>query len=54
MRKVDTQFDQLKAIIDQQKTKAQTTIINLESVQEYKPPPQDLAKETLGLLKCVA
>lgn len=50
VRKVNRQFDQLKTIIDDQKVEAQNTIRNLESVQEYKPPPQDLAKETLGML----
>lgn len=51
--KVNRQFDQLKSIIDDQKEEAKNTIQNLESVQEYQPPPQDLAKETLGLLSDV-
>lgn len=50
VHKVNKQFDQLKSIIDDQKIEAQNTIRNLESVQEYKPPPQDLAKDTLALL----
>ena len=50
VKKVNRQFDQLKTIIDDQKVEAQNTIRNLESVQEYKPPTHDLAKETLGML----
>jgi hypothetical protein len=50
VKKVNRQFDQLKTIIDDQKVEAQNTIRNLESVQEYKPPPQDIAKETLAMM----
>lgn len=53
VQKVDRQFDLLKSIIDDQRTEAQNTIRNLESVQEYRPPPQDLAKDTLSLLSGV-
>ncbi len=49
-RKVNRQFDQLKTIIDEQKVEAHNTVKYLESVQEYKPPPQDIAKETLAML----
>jgi conjugal transfer/entry exclusion protein len=50
VKKVDRQFDGLKTIIDDQKKNAENTIKNLESVLEYKAPPQDLAKETLQML----
>ena len=40
-QKVDQQFDILKKIIDEQKTNAKQIISNLESVQDYRPPPQD-------------
>jgi len=50
IKKVNKQFDQLKNIIDEQKNNAQQTIHNLESVKEYKAPPQDLTKETLSSL----
>lgn len=53
VKKVDKQFDQLKSIIDDQKKNAENTIKNLESVLEYKAPPQDLAKETLAMLQGV-
>jgi len=53
VKKVDRQFDQLKSIIDDQKKNAENTIKNLESVLEYKPPPNDLAKETLSMLSQV-
>lgn len=53
VKKVNRQFDQLKSIIDDQKDEAKNTIQNLESVQEYKPPPLDLAKETLAMLSTV-
>jgi len=49
-RKVNKQFDQLKTIIDEQKVEAHNTVKYLESVQEYKPPPRDIAKETLAML----
>ena len=49
-RKVNRQFDQLKTIIDEQKVETHNTVKYLESVQEYKPPPQDIAKETLAML----
>jgi hypothetical protein len=44
---VNQQFEQLKHIIELQKIEAQTTIKNLESVTEYRPPPKDLTKDTL-------
>jgi hypothetical protein len=50
IKKVDRQFELLKQIIDEQKSDAQHTIRNLESVKEYKPPPQDLTKDTLNQL----
>lgn len=51
LKKVNRQFDQLKAIIDQQKLEAHNTIKNLESVQEYRPPPQDFTNGTLNDLR---
>jgi hypothetical protein len=47
-KKVNQQFEQLKNIIELQKIEAQTTIKNLESVTEYRPPPRDLTKDTLS------
>ena len=44
---MNQQFEQLKHIIELQKIEAQTTIKNLESVTEYRPPPKDLTKDTL-------
>ena len=41
----------LKKIIDEQKTNAKQIISNLESVQEYRPPPQDFTNQTLDELK---
>ena len=38
-KKVDQQFDMLKGIIDEQKSNAKKIISNLESVQDYRPPP---------------
>lgn len=38
-KKVDKQFDMLKDIIDEQKSNAKQIISNLESVQDYRPPP---------------
>jgi len=45
--KVDEQYNILKKIIDDQKDEAKNIIRNLESVQNYKPPPQDFTGETL-------
>lgn len=50
-QKVDHQFDMLKKIIDEQKSNAKQIITNLESVQEYRPPPQDFTNQTLEELK---
>ena len=47
IKKVNKQYDQLKAIIDEQRLVAQDTIKNLESIQEYTPPRKDFTKETL-------
>ena len=47
LSKVEEQYTMLKGIIDEQKLKAQNIIKNLESVQNYKPPPQDFTGETL-------
>jgi hypothetical protein len=38
---VDEQYNNLKTIIDEQKESAKKIIKNLESVQNYKPPPQN-------------
>ena len=48
---MNKQYDQLKAIIDEQRIVAQETIKNLESIQEYTPPRKDFTKETLDKLK---
>lgn len=48
MLKVDEQYNNLKGIIDEQKENAKTIIRNLESVQNYRPPPQNLTIETLS------
>jgi len=45
--KVDEQYNNLKSIIDEQKESAKNIIKNLESVQNYKPPPQDFTMQTL-------
>ena len=50
-QKVDHQFDMLKKIIDEQKSNAKQIISNLESVQDYRPPPQDFTNQTLDELK---
>jgi len=50
-QKVDLQFDMLKKIIDEQKSNAKSIISNLESVQDYRPPPQDFTNQTLNELK---
>ena len=47
MQKVDEQYNNLKGIIDQQKENAKNIIRNLESVQSYRPPPQNFTIETL-------
>lgn len=51
LKKVNKQYDQLKAIVDEQKLEAHNIIKHLESVQEYKPPPKDFTSETLTELK---
>ena len=51
IKKVNKQYDQLKAIIDEQRIEAQETIKNLESIQEYTPPRKDFTKETLDAMK---
>ena len=50
-KKVDKEFDYLKSIIDEQKSSAKQIISNLESVQEYQPPPKDFTNRTLDELK---
>jgi hypothetical protein len=47
MAKVDEQYNHLKGIIDEQKEGAKNIIRNLESVQNYRPPPQNFTIETL-------
>ncbi len=47
MIKVDEQYNNLKGIIDEQKENAKNIIRNLESVQNYRPPPQNFTIETL-------
>lgn len=47
MSKVDEQYNNLKGIIDEQKEHAKNIIRNLESVQNYRPPPQNFTIETL-------
>lgn len=47
MQKVDEQYNNLKGIIDEQKEHAKNIIRNLESVQNYRPPPQNFTIETL-------
>ena len=51
VKKVNRQYDQLKAIIDEQRILAQETIKNLESIQEYTPPRKDFTKETLDSMQ---
>lgn len=51
LKKVNKQYDQLKAIVDEQKLEAQNIIKHLESVQEYRPPPKDFTQDTLVELK---
>jgi len=50
LKKVEEQFNTLKQIIDEQKEHAKKIIKNLEQVQSYRPPPQDLTSETLDEL----
>ena len=50
VKKVDLQYDNLKSIIDEQKAHAKSIIRNLESVQDYQPPPQDFTNKTLDEL----
>ena len=47
MAKVDEQYNNLKSIIDEQKDDAKNIIRNLESVQNYRPPPQNFTIETI-------
>ena len=51
LNKVDENYNMLKQIIDEQKENAKNIIRHLESVQNYKPPPQDFTVETLEQLK---
>ena len=51
LAKVDDQYNTLKSIIDEQKENAKNIIRHLESVQSYKPPPQDYTVETLQQLQ---
>lgn len=48
VKKVQRQYDQLKAIVDEQREKAFLTIKNLESIKEYTPPPRDFTQQTLN------
>ncbi len=50
LQKVEGEFNHLKSIIDEQKESAKNIIRNLESVQNYKPPPQDFTINTLDEL----
>lgn len=50
VKKVQHQYDQLKAIVDEQREQAFLTIKHLESIQEYKPPPENFTQETLSTL----
>ena len=47
LSKVEEQYNTLKSIIDEQKDNAKNIIKNLESVQNYQPPPQDFTIETI-------
>ena len=47
VKKVQHQYDKLTAIVDEQREQAFLTIKHLESIQEYKPPPEDFTQETL-------
>ncbi len=47
VKKVQQQYDKLTAIVDEQREQAFLTIKHLESIQEYKPPPQDFTQSTL-------
>lgn len=50
LQRVDQQYNNLKSIIDEQKESAKNIIRNLESVQNYKPPPQDFTVKTIDSL----
>ena len=54
LSKVEENYEQLKQIIDQQKENAKNIIRHLESVQNYKPPPQDFTDETFSSLQMFA
>lgn len=54
LTKVDEQYSYLKSIIDEQKENAKSIIRNLESVQSYRPPPQNITGETLTELNTFA
>ena len=51
VKKVQKQYDQLKAIVDEQREEAFLTIKHLESIQEYTPPPEDFTAETLSSIE---
>ena len=51
IEKVDHQYEQLKKIVDEQRKEAFVTIKNLESIQEYTPPPKDFSQNTLSSLE---
>ena len=54
LQKVEEQYNNLKGIIDEQKESAKNIIKNLESVQNYKPPPQNFTIQTLDDLNAFA
>lgn len=52
--RVEQQYNNLKSIIDEQKESAKQIIRNLESVQNYKPPPQNFTVQTIDSLNAFA
>jgi len=51
IKKVSEQYSRLTEIVNEQREEAFLTIKNLESIQEYTPPPEDFTQETLSSLE---
>ena len=49
-KKVEEEYKRLTEIVDEQRGIAQETILNLESIQNYRPPPSDFSDVTIGAM----